>query len=531
MEIINKRRCYISCKSGRPSLAAVVETSEGAYLLNRKKAWGTEELRDEFTAKFGGACGYGSVDGRACRLESATAEAVLAACAGSVSVVFEGSEEFAAIAAAAVRGGSSSSASAEDPAPVATSATAPATSAAVVAGSGSFVVPGVDVVPSLASALSALPVLIDTVNEYASGVGAAVVGGSELPVVPESVTAAGAFCPALLPSLEAYRIAIENAGREWLEAKRLEEEKRAAEAAAAEAAAAAAARGASVVTLADGSTVEVDGLPHKEFNRVALLAKFGQHVYLHGPAGTGKTTLCKQVASALGREFYSVAKVADEYQLSGFADANSNFVKTEVYRAVVNGGVLLVDEADASDPNALTWLNSGLANGFFTFPGVGRVEAAEGFTCIMTGNTIGRGASADYCGRNPLDGATLDRFGFVRVGYDYAVELALAGASPAEVAAARAAAGGSSKPCNGVGGVELVKFIHEVRRAAEASGVQCLATPRAIEAMNKCKQYFPACELIEMFLTKGLEKDQINLLSAECRGRGVWFDALKELAA
>lgn len=264
-----------------------------------------------------------------------------------------------------------------------------------------------------------------------------------------------------------------------------------------------------IIRVIDGAEVrEIPGLAHLELAKCVNLAKAGIHIYLHGPAGTGKTTLCKQVAAALGRPFFSVAKVGDEWQLSGMVDAHGKFIETECYRAVVAGGVLLVDEADASDPNALTWLNSGLANGFFTFPGVGRVEAAPGFLCIMTGNTIGRGASSDYVGRNPLDLATLDRFAFVAVGYDERIETALAN-----------------------GDADLVNFIHEVRRACEASGVQCLATPRALSGIAKMRGVFSPSECLNMFLLKGLEKDQISVLASECSGRGVWFDALRELAA
>lgn len=253
---------------------------------------------------------------------------------------------------------------------------------------------------------------------------------------------------------------------------------------------------------------EIEGKAHAQLAKVVNLLNAGINVYLYGPAGTGKTHLCKQAAAALGVEFFSDQKICNEFQITGFVDASGKYQETEFYRAFTRGGLYMLDEFDASDPCAAVVLNLALANGYFTFPGVGRVEAHENFRVIAAGNTIGRGATMEYEGRNCLDGATLDRFWPLEVGYDPEIELAKANNDQ-----------------------ELINFIREVRRASAACGVQIIASYRAIANITKMRGIFSAAECLNGALIKGIEKDQVKLLASECRGRGVWFDALNEIAA
>ncbi|MEE0906944.1 MAG: AAA family ATPase, partial [Muribaculaceae bacterium] len=165
----------------------------------------------------------------------------------------------------------------------------------------------------------------------------------------------------------------------------------------------------SVIHVLDASgaeTSKIPGVAHKQLQKVVNLLKVKLNVYLYGPAGTGKTVLCEQAAAALSLPFYSDQRVGDTFTLSGFVDASGKYQETSFYRAFSGGGVYMLDEFDASDPNAVIWLNTALANGFATFPGVGRVEAHSDFICIAAGNTIGRGADSDYSGRCVLDAAT-----------------------------------------------------------------------------------------------------------------------------
>ena len=72
-----------------------------------------------------------------------------------------------------------------------------------------------------------------------------------------------------------------------------------------------------------------------------------------GPAGTGKNFIAKQVADALGLDFYFSNAVTQEYKITGYGDANGEFVKTQFFDAFTKGGLFLLDEMDASCPEAL----------------------------------------------------------------------------------------------------------------------------------------------------------------------------------
>lgn len=413
-------------------------------------------------------------------------------------VDWAGSKEYETRAAAAVgtRGGSSSGAASG-------AATVPA-----VAAPDAFRVPELSACPVLSDLVGKMPPVVESLNSWAAEYAAAMLAGTDAVAAPACIDQLGAFVPGIADAFKAYETIINNAVNDHREKLAAAEAARVAAEQAAAAAAAAAANGKNLVVLPDGSTVEVTGKPHKELARVCQLIKLGLHVYLVGPAGTGKTYLCKQVAEALGRPFFSDQKVSQDFQLLGFVDASGKYQETELYRAVTSAGVHMLDEFDASDECAGVVFNSLLANGYMTFPGVGRVEAAPGFACIACGNTIGRGADSEYTGRNCLDAATLDRFVMVRVDYDPEIELRLAG-----------------------GDQNLVDFVHAVRAAIKCTGVQLLASMRAIETAVKLDGLFPETEILEMGLLKGLEKDQIALLANECKGNNKWFKALKALAA
>lgn len=100
------------------------------------------------------------------------------------------------------------------------------------------------------------------------------------------------------------------------------------------------------------------------------------------------------------------------------------------------GGVHVLDELDAADPNLLLTVNTALANGYCNVPhrpDKPRAERHKDFVQIATANTVGRGADRMYVGRGQLDAATLDRFqiGMVEVTYDMGVEEMIAKAHAA----------------------------------------------------------------------------------------------------
>jgi MoxR-like ATPase len=243
-------------------------------------------------------------------------------------------------------------------------------------------------------------------------------------------------------------------------------------------------------------THKIQGVVHEKFDTVLQLVGADIPVFLTGAAGTGKNVICKQVAEALGLEFYFSNAVTQEYKLTGFIDANGTFHETQFFKAFTEGGLFMLDEIDASIPEVLIILNAAIANRYFDFP-TGRFDAHENFRLIAAGNTFGTGADLEYTGRFQLDAASLDRFGIVEINYSEAIENALA-----------------------AGDKELTEFIRAFRNATQAAGIKHLATYRAIERIKKIDTVLDdTAEALKICLTKGLGSDDINIIASNVSDR------------
>ena len=222
-------------------------------------------------------------------------------------------------------------------------------------------------------------------------------------------------------------------------------------------------------------------LVHMIFPRVLEALSAGIHVYLYGPAGTGKTTIGDQCATALGVpfSFESFSPDKDSTCLLGFVDAGGTYHGTEFQRLYQNGGVFLFDEIDNCDSSILAVLNSALANGKMVFPGIGMIERNARFRAVAAGNTWGQGPDSTYIGRTALDAATLNRFVSIHVAIDRAIECLAAGLPytgprgsvemrprPSEAIAAKATA-------------QWAERVERYRARVESLGLQVVVSPRA----------------------------------------------------
>lgn len=195
---------------------------------------------------------------------------------------------------------------------------------------------------------------------------------------------------------------------------------------------------------------------HAQFPTLLALLAEKQHVYLVGPAGSGKTTAAEKCAAKLGLPFFcqSVGAQTTQAQLVGYNDATGNYIPTHFRRAYEGGGIFLLDEIDAGNANVLTALNAALANGNCAFPDA-MVKRHEDFRCIAAANTFGTGADRQYVGRNQLDAASIDRFAFLEWPYDEALERDLAG------------------------DVVWTTYVQNIRRAVETLKIRHVVSPRA----------------------------------------------------
>lgn len=163
---------------------------------------------------------------------------------------------------------------------------------------------------------------------------------------------------------------------------------------------------------------------HAPLLRAALMANIP--VWLHGEAGSGKSTTAERSAHWLGLSFRSISlgPSSSKADLMGYRDGHGEYRGTGFREVYEDGGVFLFDEIDNAHPSILTLLNAAIANGHGEFPD-GRVARHETTRFIAAANTIGKGATAEYVGRAPIDAATIDRFAFVQMDIDPELERAL----------------------------------------------------------------------------------------------------------
>ena len=237
--------------------------------------------------------------------------------------------------------------------------------------------------------------------------------------------------------------------------------------------------------------VKIGGKLHPKFEQVLPCVSNNIPVYLFGPAGTGKTTLAKQVAESLNLDFYCVSALQFKHEFEGFVDAGGKYQATDFYRAFTGGGIFMLDEIDSTAAEVLVAFNNALANGFYTFPGeIGKQEAHKDFRIIAAGNTIGLGADSAYNGRFQLDASTRDRFAFIEVEYIREIEAALARND-----------------------YELVDFMAAARMSIAAQGLNMTASPRAIGRIATLQASGMSTEVALMVgLTNSWAREDFSLL-------------------
>ena len=256
-----------------------------------------------------------------------------------------------------------------------------------------------------------------------------------------------------------------------------------------------------------GKTTKIlEKIVHEKFETIVQFIAKGQAVYLHGDAGTGKSRIAEDVADALDLDFYPASTLTQEFKLSGFEDGNGKFHETNFYKAFVNGGLFFLDEMDSCSSEVLVGLNGALASGYYDFP-TGTVYAHENFRCIGAGNTIGRGATEKYTGRQALDMSTLDRFWAIPIDYSPAIDNAVT-----------------------KGDADLVAFAQEVRRASAETGIIIIMSYRSLSRIADFQDMLPLKEVMEYAVIKGIDADDVKMLSRNMNlsTTNKYFKAFKE---
>jgi cobaltochelatase CobS len=256
-----------------------------------------------------------------------------------------------------------------------------------------------------------------------------------------------------------------------------------------------------------GKEVKTERREHAFFPLVLACLKAGVHLWLVGPAGSGKTSLVGSAAALLGKEHRSVSVCAQttKTDLLGFIDANGVYRSTPFREAFEQGFVFCLDEADNGNPNVLAVLNAALANGEMSFPDK-QVKRGEGFVCVAAANTWGNGATGGYVGRNQIDAATLDRFFFLELPLDEGLEASFVGVEGVSSPAFVLAEGGipTSAGC-------WFEQVQTARKNAEKHGLKVVVSPRATLMGSK----LASLGVGFAWLRKGLLSKSLDKVSAE----------------
>jgi uncharacterized coiled-coil protein SlyX len=207
-----------------------------------------------------------------------------------------------------------------------------------------------------------------------------------------------------------------------------------------------------------------EGTYHHKFPLLLRLATHlsgsRRNIWLAGPAGSGKTTAAHQVADKLSLPFGSHGAIRTPFQVTGHYDIHGTYRSSQFRRIFENGGVILLDEIDGSDPGAVLELNQALSNSKMSFPD-DTINRHPECIVIASANTWGFGGDANYVARYKADAASLDRFVTVSWDYDPNFERALASND------------------------EWCSIVQAVRLAAEQQEAKIVISPRA--TLNGCE--------------------------------------------
>lgn len=159
---------------------------------------------------------------------------------------------------------------------------------------------------------------------------------------------------------------------------------------------------------------------HEMFGYILVLVENRVETMLVGPAGTGKSYLCKQIARYLNLPYGEtpITAGATRGDLLGRMTANPQkwFILAKFPELYANGGIFNFEELDAGDARMLLVLNNALSSDTLYNSSNGSDYPKHADFCAMaTANTFGTGATQEYTGRDKLDFATLDRFRMGRV--------------------------------------------------------------------------------------------------------------------
>jgi hypothetical protein len=266
-------------------------------------------------------------------------------------------------------------------------------------------------------------------------------------------------------------------------------------------------------------TIEVKGLDQKVrkvegahylLPRLLKLLGAGFHVYLWGPAGSGKTTAAQQAAVALGRgaEIDTLDPTTPKSSILGYRSPDGKPVQTAFTRCYGGkaAGIYIADECDNAPAHVQTLFNSALANGHAP-TAWGMLDRSDLFGFAGTGNTPGF-QTPTFPDRRPMSAAFKDRLYFMFWPLDPAIECR-AGGLPVPPAPRR-----EERTCEASA---WVTWVREVRAWAERNAPTLMVTPRAsIEGVRALALGETPAEIAHGLVFRGADAALVSKVLGAC---------------
>lgn len=261
------------------------------------------------------------------------------------------------------------------------------------------------------------------------------------------------------------------------------------------------------VTVGQKPTVKVTGAHHMFEKIMRRIGAGFDNFLLVGPAGTGKSTLAEQVATALGLPIapldINVGTTASDVKgmiipiVTGNGDVRH--LPSKLVEGYRDGAVVLLDEFDRGHPKVTVSLNRALANGVITTQFGEEIKRHPKTVIIATANTAGRGQDREYVAAMQQDSATLDRFGggaaVYFVDYDHGLERRIANGILDDAEQAKTTLG----------------VYNDVRKRINDASIRRIVSPRLLIAWCQLiKAGEPWTEIRDDYLAVGFSEDDVK---------------------
>ncbi len=195
----------------------------------------------------------------------------------------------------------------------------------------------------------------------------------------------------------------------------------------------------------------------------ALIAAGIRNIWLVGPAGCGKTTICVEAGKLSDVPVTVIACGAGTSATTFLGYKYPEREGTPFVHAFAQEGIIVLDEFTALEAQVAQIINGALANGELTST-IGTFQRHPDCVIIATSNTFGAGADRMYVSNNQLDASTNDRFvgGILEIDYSNEYEQQYDS--------------------------EVVKYVWNMRKVIKDNGIRKVASTRSIIAGCQLKK-------------------------------------------